>query len=172
MKNDDNDHGDENDNHNDMLILRIMMRRRTATKTTTTMMMMMMTMMITMLLLLMMMMMMMMIAIVMITVTITKTRFVDTFKEAMHHFGPLTEPLTPATFADTYLQITLMVTGIQNISHFCEIFNVLHLPLVGLCQSPCLAGFLTSCSKPYGHITEANYPKPHLWKPLPCLHRL
>ena len=45
---------------------------------------------------------------------------------------------------------------------FCEIFNVLHFPWLGLCQSPCLAGLLTSCSKTCGHIIESNYPKPHL----------
>ena len=80
----------------------------------------------------------------------------------MRHFGPLTEPQQPVTLADTYLQITLMVTYIQNISRFGEIYKVLGFPLLRLCQSPSLGCLLTSCSKTCGHITESNYPKPQL----------
>ena len=65
----------------------------------------------------------------------------------------------PATFANIYLQISLMVTDIQNISHFWWILQILHFPLLVLCQSPCLAGLLTSGSKTCGHITESNYPQ-------------
>ena len=60
-------------------------------------------------------------------------------------------PQHPATIADTYLQISLMVTDIQNISHFNEIYKVLHFPLLGS-----LAGLFTSGSKTCGHITESN----------------
>ena len=42
----------------------------------------------------------------------------DMFDMAIRHFGPVTEPQHPAKLADTYLQISLMVTDIQNISHF------------------------------------------------------
>ena len=57
------------------------------------------------------------------------------------------KPSHPATLDDTYLQISLMV---------------LHFPLLGLCQSPCLTGLLTFSSKTCGHITASNCPKPHL----------
>ena len=40
-----------------------------------------------------------------------------------------------------------------------EIYKVLHFPLLGLCQYPCLVGLLTSGSKTCGHITESNYPQ-------------
>ena len=43
-----------------------------------------------------------------------------------------------------------------------EIYKVFHIPLLGLCESPCWEGLLTSGSKTWGHITESSYPiKPH-----------
>ena len=45
-------------------------------------------------------------------------------------------PQQPTTLAETYLKISLMVPDIQNISHFRWNLQILHFPLLGLCQSP------------------------------------
>ena len=69
-----------------------------------------------------------------------------------------------ATPADTYLQISLMVTDIQDITFLVNLQSF-SLFSSALCQSQCLVGFLgllTSGCKTCGHVTVSNYPKPHL----------
>ena len=84
-------------------------------------------------------------------------------KMAIRHFGPLTEPQTANhTCWDTYLQISLMVTDIQHISHFRWNLQSFAFSITGAVSLPILVGLLASGLKTCGHITESNYPKPHL----------
>ena len=104
------------------------------------------------------------------------------FKMAMRHFGPLTDPTASHAcwhihrrdiphwkFADyspdpdpdtSKSHLWSLISKIYHV--LGEIYKELHFQLLGLCQSPCLAGLLTSCPKTCGHITESNYPKPQL----------
>ena len=56
-------------------------------------------------------------------------------------------PQQPVTLADTYLQISLMVTDIQNISRFGWNLQSFRFSITGAVSVPIIGVLLTSCSK-------------------------
>ena len=55
---------------------------------------------------------------------------------AMRHLAHSQNPQQPVTFADTYLQISLMVTDIQNISRFGWNLQSIRFSIIGAVSVP------------------------------------